>query len=134
MGLKDLVIPSETIQVPGGEITVRGLGLDSVIFLLRTHGGPLQEVYAKARAGEIDPHALAGSLFEESATLAGCIIACAAGEPEEFEKAVALPAPTQVELLEAVGRLTFALEGGAKKFLETIERMMGSLTSDSPSA
>lgn len=133
MGLKDLVIPSETIRVPGGEITVRGLGLDSVIFLLRTHGGPLQDVYARARSGELDPHAIAGSLFEESATLAGCIIACGAGEPDEFEKAMGLPAPSQIELLEAIGRMTFALEGGVKKFLETIERMMGSLTQDSPS-
>jgi hypothetical protein len=134
MGLKDLVIPSETIKVPGGELAVRGLGLDSVVFLMRTHGASLQDVYARARAGELDPEAIAASLFEESAVLAACIIACGCGEPEEFEKAMDLPAPTQIELLEAIGRMTFALEGGAKKFLETLERMMGSLTKDSPSA
>lgn len=135
MGLKDLVIPSATVAVPGGEVTVRGLGLDSVVFLLRTHAEPLQEVYLKATAGDIDgldTHAVAAAMLDESATLAACIIACAAGEPEEIDKAMGLPAPSQLELLEAIGRLTFAMEGGAKKFLETVERMMRSLLPASP--
>lgn len=129
MSLKDFVIPSQSFG-PDGEIVVRGLGLDSVMFLLRTHGGPLQDLYAQAVAGKLDlnnAEAIVAEMLDESATLVGCIIACAAGEPEEFEKATALPCPLQIEIVEAVARMTFEMAGGLGKFMETVNRLLGSL-------
>lgn len=129
MSLKDFVIPSQSFG-PDGEIVVRGLGLDSVMFLLRTHGGPLQDLYARAVAGKLDlnnAESIVAEMLDESATLVGCIIACAAGEPEEFEKATGLPCALQIEIVEAVARMTFEMAGGLGKFMETVNRLLGSL-------
>lgn len=131
MSLKDFVIPSQRFEVSGGEIVVRGLGLDSVLFLLRTHGAPLQDLYARAVDGKLDvskAESLVAEMLDESATLVGCIIACAAGEPDQFEKAAALPAPLQIEIIEAVCRMTFEMAGGLGKFMETVNRMLESLS------
>lgn len=129
MSLKDFVIPSQSFG-PGGELVVRGLGLDSILILLRTHGAPLQDLYARAVDGKLDisnAESLVGSMLDESPTLVGLVIASALGEPEELEKAMRLPAPLQIEIIEAVMRLTFEMVGGLGKFQETVGRMLASL-------
>lgn len=132
MALKDLVIPSIKVPVPGGEdLVVRGLALDSIIHLLRVQGGALQEMYASVTAGDVnafDVNELAVAMLDLAPELAGHIIACSIREPDQWAKVMELPAPVQLELLEAAGALTFAVEGGPKKVMETVIRLMGGVT------
>lgn len=132
MALKDLVIPTIQVQVSADEeLVVRGLALNSVVHLLRTQGAALQDMYASVTAGDVnafDVNELAVAMLDAAPTLAAHIIACAVGEPDEWEKVYALPAPVQLDLLEAAGTLTFAVEGGPKKVMETVIRLMGGLT------
>lgn len=137
MALKDLVIPSITVPALGDTLVVRGLGLDSVIHLLRVQSGPLQEMFSRVTAGDVnafDVAELSVAMLDFAPELAAHIIACAVGEPDQWAKVFALPAPTQLELLEAAGTLTFAVEGGPKKVMETVIRLMGGVTQalDSP--
>lgn len=128
MGLKNLVIASETVTVPGNDdLVVRGLGLDSVIFLVRNNGSGLEEIFSKIQSGNIEASSIEGlavTLADRAGPLAFQIIACGVGEPEEWQQAAYLPLPVQVEALEKIIRLTFAGDGGVEKFLETVTRMM----------
>lgn len=136
MGLSNLIVPTQTFEIAGEKIVVRGLGLDSIIHLICIQGAPLQAAYQKAEAGQLDVTAvaeIAATLMSESPVLVAHIIACGAGEPEEWAKVMAIPFAEQLELLEAIGRLTFALEGGPKKVFETVVRVMGSLNNLSDS-
>lgn len=132
MALKDLVIPSIKVPVPDGEdLVVRGLALDSIIHLLRVQGGALQEMYASVTAGDVnafDVNELAVAMLDLAPELVGHVVACSVGEPDQWAKVMALPAPVQLELLETAGTLTFAVEGGPKKVMETVIRLMGGLT------
>lgn len=128
MGLKNLVIASETVEVPGNEpLVVRGLGLDSVIFLVRNNQSGLEEVFSHVQNGTIQASSIEGlavTLADRAGPLAFQIIACGAGEPSEWKQVAYLPLPVQVEALEKIIRLTFAGDGGVEKFLETVTRMM----------
>jgi len=67
-------------------------------------------------------------MMDAAPELVAHIIACAVGEADQWEKVHALPAPVQLELLEAAGTLTFAVEGGPKKVMETVIRLMQGVT------
>lgn len=128
MGLKNLVIPEVAIKVPGNEdIVVRGLGIDSVMFLIRHHREPLELLFTKAQNGEIsteNAEAFAVEMISASGIMCGMIIACGAGEPEEWQKAMQLPVSIQAEALFQIGLLTFAAEGGVEKFMQTVVSVM----------
>jgi hypothetical protein len=128
MGLSNLVIASERVQVPGNEdLVVRGLGLDSIIFLVRNNQSGLEEIFSKVQNGGIEASSVEGlavTLADRAGPLAFQIIACGVGEPDQWRQAALLPLPVQVEALEKIIRLTFAGEGGVEKFLETVTRMM----------
>ena len=128
MGLKNLVIPEVAIKVPGNEdIVVRGLGIDSVMFLVRHHRETLEALFTKAQNGEIaaeNAEKFAVELISASGVLCGMIIACGAGEPEEWQKAMQLPVSIQVEAIVQIGILTFAAEGGVEKFMQTVVSVM----------
>lgn len=139
MALRDLIAPSVTIQVPNGDgmepITVRGLGLDAIVGILRFEGEGLQELYAKAIDGTLDGATVATittALFLESPDLAAIIIAYGAGEPDALEQARLLPAPVQIEILEEIGRLTFAAHGGPGKTMAIVARVLEGLASLTP--
>ncbi len=128
MGLKNLVIPEVTVEVPGNEpLVVRGLGIDSVMFLVRHHRDNLELLFQQAQAGKISAEsaeAVALEVIAVSGILAGMIIACGAGEPDEWQKAMQLPMDVQAELLLQIGLLTFASEGGVEKFMQTVLKVM----------
>lgn len=128
MGLKNLVIPEVAIKVPGNEdLVVRGLGIDSVMFLVRHHRETLEALFEKTRDGEIDvanAERFAIEMISASGVLCGMIIACAAGEPDEWQKAMQLPVTIQTEVLYQIGVLTFAAEGGVEKFMQTVVSVM----------
>lgn len=128
MGLKNLVIPEVAIKVPNNDdLVVRGLGIDSVMFLIRHHRDMLEDLFNKTQSGEIDlgnAEKFAVNLISESGVLCGMIIACGAGEPTEWQKAMQLPVSIQTEALYQIGVLTFAAEGGVEKFMQTVLSVM----------
>ena len=124
MGLKNLLIPEVAIEVPGNDpIVVRGLGIDSVMFLVRHHRDTLELLFSQAQNGEIkaeNAELIALEVIGSSAVMAGMIIACGAGEPEEWQKAMQLPISIQAEALMQIGLMTFAADGGVEKFMQTV--------------
>lgn len=128
MGLKNLVIPTETINVPGNDpLVVRGLDLPSILFLVRHHQEALSDLFNKAQGGVFDDatvDAIALAVFETAPELAAKIIACACDEPDEWQNAMRLPVSVQVQIIERIGVLTFAAEGGVEKLLETVVKVL----------
>ena len=129
--IDNLIIASRTLETSGGSpLTVRGLGLPAIVFLVRQHGPALQGFYEKIVSDEMDLAnlpGLAAELAEQSVELVAQIIACGVGAPEKWGKLLGLPIGDQVALLEAVGELTFATEGGVKKVVATVARVMAGL-------
>lgn len=128
MGLKNLVIPSVTISIPDNEpLVVRGLGIDSIMFLVRHHRPTLETFFEKARDGGFNDQTaeqIAVEVIGASSVMAAMIIACGCGEPEEWQKAMQLPASIQTEALYQIGLLTFAADGGVEKFMQTVINVM----------
>ena len=128
MGLKNLVIPEVAIKVPGNDdLVVRGLGIDSVMFLVRHHRETLEDLFTQAQNGEIaaeNAEKFAVELISASGVLCGMIIACGAGEPDAWQTAMQLPISIQVEAIVQIGILTFAAEGGVEKFMQTVVGVM----------
>lgn len=128
MGLKNLVIPTETIKVPGNEdLVVRGLGIDSVMFLVRHHRETLEKLFEAAQAGGIDAanaESIVVEMISQSSVMAWMIIACGCGEPDEWERAKDLPISIQTEAIYKIGILTFAADGGVEKFMQTVLSVM----------
>ena len=124
MGLKDLTIPEKTVKTPGGDITV-----------LASEFGPtmvtLFEKFSGTMKGgeELDFGVLGKDLLTSAAPLVAALIAHGAGEPESRDVARKLPAPVQLEALEAIGILTVSVEGGLKKVAEIVIRVAQASTS-----
>ncbi len=135
MALKDLVMKTATVMVPGAggpePLVLRGLGLDAIMLLLRSQGDAMQELYAKAMGGELTEENgadIAMTVLDQSSELAALMIALSAGEVDQWEAAMNLPASVQIEALEQIALLTFASEGGSKKTLEIVMRAMAGIT------
>lgn len=129
MGLRDLVLPTETIKVPGGgDFTVRGLSMIDVSAILKLHGAALETIYLERIVlGSEDPEnfnmAALGRAVMQAAPLAMAqAIAQASGEPDQAKKVASLPLPFQVEAMERILALTFVSEEAAKNFLGTVIR------------
>jgi hypothetical protein len=133
MGLKHLKFEEALVKFAGGEFAVRGLSLEHITFIVRAHGVALNSVFDKIVQKAADPEGefSAGEVgdmvlpfLQEVPQVAAMIIASGAGDPSDTELARRLPVPVQVEALEQVLRLTFDAEGGPKKFLQTVIRLM----------
>lgn len=131
MGLKDLQVPQETVEIPGqGSITVRGLSYADLLNLMGRHGDTLANVFqlfadnASSVTAE-DFTLMAGDVLLQAPALAADAICVAADEPDAFETALRLPFPLQTEILSKIGKLTFATEDDVKKFLKTVKSLMG---------
>lgn len=142
MALKGWTLPSSTFDLPGGgSFAVRGLSVDQVAALVRedretlirvfdqvTGREDVQQAAEAAASGEEMPEPptedsgmqqVVMDLLDVAPTLAAKIIAWAAGEPDAVEEARQIPAPTQLEILVEIGRLTFATTSPGK-FMETV--------------
>ncbi len=128
MGLKDLTIPERTVKTPGGDLTVRGLSLEDFTILASEFGPTMVTLFERfsgtMKSGEeIDFGTIGKDLLTSAAPLVAALIALGAGEPESRDIARRLPAPVQLEALEAIGILTIAVDGGLKKVAETVIRV-----------
>lgn len=143
MALSDYAPKSETVTFPGGEFTVRGLSLQDLTVLLRTHYATANALFdryigesamaaATAKSPEIatgDPREVVLEALEVAPGMISDVVARAADEPDKAALVARLPLGVQVEAIEAVVRLTLEAEGGLEKFVETVLRLTGSLAS-----
>jgi hypothetical protein len=135
MGLKDLRLPTSRVDIPGEEeqfFEVRGLSFVDMRTLLVKHSSELSRLFDLVANGNgADPlsiasaAAAAGQFLNESPALAAEVIAMATGEEGVFEQVLMLPFPVQVDALTKIGKLTFATEDSAKKFLQTVRSLIG---------
>lgn len=136
MSLKNLTVAKATIKTPGGDFTVRGLSLDQVTILFSRRRPVMEDLFQRMKDGNVqgismdDARDMGTSLLAYAPDLAAEIIMLASGDDdaESFDVAKSLPMPVQVEALEQIGRLTFATEGGVKKFLAQMIELMRSAT------
>lgn len=121
--------PQQTITFAGGEFTIRGLALVDVTQLIATHKDTISGVFdqfAGRRADQIQGSEMLGAalgLVEHSPALAAHVIALSSDSPESFDEIKKLPVDVQVEAIEKIAAMTFAMEGGSKKFWETVIRL-----------
>jgi hypothetical protein len=133
MGLKDLKLPETKIEIPGGgSLAVRGLSLSDIIVLVQSYEPAMRELYekfSKQEAGaELDWAVLGREAMSAAPSLAATVIALGAGEPDAVDVALTLPAPVQIECLEAIGVHTIETSGGLKKVVETVIRVANATT------
>lgn len=125
MTLAALELPTCTIKVGKGDFTVRGLSFEDVAALIHEHRADVDRVVELFKSSKDSDGALAATLVRELPVLTAKAIARAADEPAMHEKVRRLPVPTQLEAIQAIGRLTFEETGGVKKFAEQLVGLLG---------
>lgn len=132
MGLKDLNLPEKVIKTSGGDLAVRGLSLDDLTRLTRGHLQTMQDLFSYVKftaEGQVSVgigESVGLALLDMAPDFAAEVIALAAGDGDSESVSIAksLALSVQIEVLEAIGELTFVSEGGAKKVVETVIRIM----------
>jgi len=133
MALADYVVERKAVPFKGGSFDVRGLSLDDVTVLMREHLSDLDQVFElyassasqEALVGETARYAI--KLVQEAPGLVSNVIALASDEPGSAATARSLSIPVQVDALEKIFMLTFEEAGGAKKFFESLSRLLTGL-------
>lgn len=133
---KSFPIAEKSVPVPGSDehIVVRGLSVSDLAWLAQNYGSPLATAFDRFRDNGASVTAedltalVTGDLMIEGPLLVAAVIATAAGLRDNVDGASRLPLSLQLELLTAVGELTFAQEGGSKKVFETVIRMATAVT------
>ncbi|MER9524085.1 hypothetical protein NKI96_10915 [Mesorhizobium sp. M0292] len=138
--LETLIIPSETVSFGKNTLTVYGLSLPHITFIVRHHHTVLADLYTQAIEGKLAGSAeeIAVALMDDFAPIASLVIACGLGEPENAAKLgkLNLPLAVQIDALEKIMRLTLEAEGGVGKLMEIVTRAVAAaakLTSLRPS-
>jgi len=140
LALSDLVIPTEEFKIRNTSVTIRGLNVADIAYLFTSNRKDVERFAElwKLNDGEISQDFIT-EVLAELPDLVAKAIACASDEPAAWPNARKLNGPTQLVMVNAIGRLTF--EGiGVKKFLgEMLGFMEGMkqgalvMTSEAPS-
>lgn len=134
MGLRDLQLPSTTIETPNGEFAVRGLSFADIVTVVNEHGPAAAMVFAKLSNGEKiaekDVRTVLASVAPQFPDLIAALLALASDDysPEAVGVAKRLSFNVQVEALEAIFNNTFQSEAELKKFMESAIRMLTGTT------
>lgn len=129
MSLKDIVLPKETIEFSGGSFAVRGLSFNDVLTLVNEHRPAIEPLFMQAVAGGLpmgDQVELGLMLVEKAPAVVAHAVALAADEPDGAAAFLRLPVDVQLDAIERLMRVTFALVGGPKKFGQTVLRIVES--------
>ena len=119
--LSEYKIQTKAVPVGGDQtITVRGLGVDSIVALIRGQGDVMRDLYGRAVEGKLNVENTV--LLDEAPIVVALIIAFGSDDPEGWEKCMEMPFADQAVLLEEIILLTLVAEGGAKKIQEIILR------------
>lgn len=131
-GLSAALIARRTIETPGGDFAVRGLSPTDIFAIYRRHTGALAHWFERLQTGggiALDNSAMiVGTLLDAAPEIMAEVIAAAADKPDLADVARSLSISVQTTALEVIGELTFTQEMPPKKLIETVVRMMGSLT------
>jgi hypothetical protein len=130
MSIHDYKPETAEVEFKGGSLTVRGLALDDVAVLMRSHlvdldkliGIYQSEVNDAAAVASFAQYALA--LAREAPGLVANIIALSCDEPEHVDKFRKLSIPITTRAVEKIIQLTFEEAGGPKKFVESLMQMI----------
>ena len=129
MGLADLVIPTETVIIPGmGSFEIRGLSLPDVSQIMRMHGAALEAIYleniVKSEKGTDDMTiaSIGTAVLQSAPEAVASAIALAADEPGMVGKVRKLPIAAQTDAIEKVLKLTFYSEEELGNLIGTVLR------------
>lgn len=117
-------------KVPLGDTTLRleGLSLEHFAILVREHLPDLDALAELFAGGSVqstqDFQKVALAIVTQAPGFAANVIALSAGEPDQAENAMRIPAPTQIDMLVTIGDLTFTEVGGVKKAVETVAALL----------
>lgn len=130
MSLADFTLPTEDIKGSDGKVvfTVRGLSLNDIVQLLQKNRPAMEQVFNEfqEKGDKLlgDDQALVQMLLESVPRLFAQAVARAADEPDQEDVILKLPLSMQVDAFEQIGKLTFDAEGGPKKVLEAVVRVL----------
>jgi hypothetical protein len=123
-----------------GAFSVQGLSLEGIAILVREHLSemePLVDLFINGEKAKLTSVAdkdftpVVQALVSQAPGFAANVIAVAAGEPDAVGVAATIPGPLQIEILVAIGELTFSEVGGVKKSWETVASLL-SMVKKSP--
>jgi hypothetical protein len=152
MGLKDLQMPKSTLEIPGGEFTVRGLSTVELEVLLREHKATLTAMFKQITevGAQLDDETLqlGIELLGTAPELIARIICMASDEPDAIEFAMKLTPAIQITALTKIALMTFTVEGdlgkllggvmsklgGFNKILTTVSQALEAVAKSSPSS
>jgi hypothetical protein len=128
MSLKKLKFASDTVKTPMGDISLRGLQLPDVRSMLRDNPAEMAMVYEQVKSvaeqykkdpESVDLFGLFGVVVQIAPKLVAhgiALASCDEPDAEDIEIAEKLPLDVQLECIEKIASMTFALEGGARSF------------------
>ena len=125
MSLASYQPPSREVPLGGTTLHLEGLSLEHFAILVREHLPDLDALVELFSGNNVqsteDFQKVALAIVTQAPGFAGNVIALS---PEAAEKAMRIPAPTQIEMLVAIGDLTFTEVGGIKKAMGTVAGLL----------
>jgi hypothetical protein len=120
----------ERIEFTGGYISVRGLSIPEIQQIVSVNSEAAMILFEEikqvaAEQKEIDIAFFVFSILNRFSVAVAHAIALAADVPNDIEGISKLPPDVQVAALEKIATLSFAMDGGAKKFWQTVLRLVG---------
>lgn len=130
MAIKDFVLPTSEVQLPGGgSFAVRGLSLEDITILVSMHGPVMEEFFKKySNSGQADTMQVGMSMLSQAPVLVAQLIAIAADASDQVELVRKMPLVVQQDALEKIAKMTFDASGGPGKFFEAVIRLIQSTT------
>lgn len=135
MSNRKLVVPTETINMPGSTETlvVRGLSVNDFKTLINMHRDIAAMLFDKiVNSASASPEQALVSVddmvmmvVDEFPLVLADFIAIASDQLDEAEGFIKLPVGAQFEAVSKICRLTFGEEDAAKKLLATVTKLMG---------
>lgn len=133
MSLADYQPMRVEVPIRGTSVSVRGLSLDDVAVLMNLYLSDVDKLFT-LYDDEVDQNSKVAAMAQfaivlsrEAPALVGHLIALAVDEPEAIDKARKLSLPAQVDILKVVFATTFEEAGGARKFVESLSGLLGTL-------
>lgn len=123
-------LTTERIEFTGGFIAVRGLTIPEITQLVSVNSEAaimlFDEIkHAAAEKKEFDLAFFLFSVLNRFSVAVAHTIALAADCPDDIAGISKLPPDVQAAALEAIARISFAMDGGAKKFWQTVLSLLG---------
>jgi len=118
----------ETIKFTGGELSVRGLALPEINQLVAVHTEAAMSLFGEIQAKaakdqQLDIGEMIFDVLNRFQAAVAHAIALAADAPDQVAVAAQLPMDVQLAAIEKIAVLSFAMDGGAKKFWETVQNL-----------